>query len=73
MKRMLADAGRPDVPGLCVSRAYAYWRATVPTLSRDSKRVEDLNSTEPDHAAEALRHGLLAQTWAREVDVRRPG
>jgi hypothetical protein len=69
MKRMLADAGKADVPGLYVSRACAYWWDSVPTLSRDPKRIEDLDSTGPDHAADACRYGLLAQTWARAVRV----
>ncbi len=72
MKRMLADAGKPDVPGLYISRACAYWWATVPTLARDLKRVEDVDSSGPDHAADACRYGLLAQTWARQVDVHWP-
>lgn len=55
MKRMLADAGKPDVPGLYVSRACAYWWATVPTLARDQKRIEDVDSSGPDHAADACR------------------
>ncbi len=61
MKRMLANAGKPDVPGLYVSRSCGYWWATVPTLARDEKRVEDLDTTGPDHAADACRYGLLAR------------
>ena len=72
MKRMLADAGKADVPGLYVSRACAYWWATVPTLARDPKRIEDVDSTDQDHAADACRYGLLAQTWARGIDVKWP-
>ena len=53
MKRMLADAGKADVPGLYVSRACAYWWDSVPTFSRDPKRIEDLDSTGPDQAADA--------------------
>jgi hypothetical protein len=72
MKRLLADAGKPDVPGLYISRRCAYWWSTVPTLSRDPKRVEDLDSTGPDHAADACRYGLLAQIWARDIQVKWP-
>lgn len=61
MKRMLADAGKPDVPGLYVSRACEYFWATVPYLARDQKRIEDLDSAGPDHAADACRYGLLRQ------------
>lgn len=68
MKRLLADAGKPDVPGLYVSRSCEYFWATVPYLARDQKRVEDLDSSGPDHAADACRYGLLRQkiTWSLE-------
>lgn len=59
MRRMLQDAGKPDVPGLYVSRGCSYFWATVPYLARDQKRVEDLDSTGPDHGADACRYGLL--------------
>lgn len=61
MRRMLADAGKPDVPGLYVSRACSYFWDTVPHLARDQKRVEDVDSSGPDHAADACRYGLLRQ------------
>jgi hypothetical protein len=32
MKRMLADAGKLDVPGLFISRSCEYFWATVPYL-----------------------------------------
>jgi terminase large subunit-like protein len=64
MKRMLADAGKPDVPGLYISRSCAYWWATVPYLARDQRRVEDVDSSGPDHAADACRYGLLYEHLA---------
>lgn len=59
MRRLLADAGKPDVPGLYISRACEYFWSTVPYLARDMKRVEDVDSTGPDHAADAVRYGIL--------------
>ena len=59
MRRLLADAGKPDVPGLYISRACEYFWATVPYLARDQKRVEDVDSNGPDHAADAVRYGCL--------------
>ena len=59
MRRLLADAGKPDVPGLYISRACEYFWATVPYLARDQKRVEDVDSSGPDHAADAVRYGCL--------------
>lgn len=59
MRRLLSDAGKPDVPGLYVSRACEYFWATVPYLARDQKRIEDVDSSGPDHAADAVRYGCL--------------
>ena len=67
MKRMLGDAGKPDVPGLYVSRHCEYFWATVPYLARDTKRVEDLESSGPDHGADACRYGLLRQRYEAQV------
>lgn len=62
MRRLLADAGKPDAPGLYVSRLCRYWWQTVPALPRDPRRVEDVDSTAPDHAADACRYALTANT-----------
>jgi hypothetical protein len=61
MRRLLADAGKPDVPALYVSRACSYFWETVPYLARDVKRVEDVDSSGPDHAADAVRYGCLRE------------
>lgn len=59
MRRLLADAGKPDKPGLYISRSCEYFWSTVPYLARDQKRVEDVDSAGPDHAADAVRYGCL--------------
>lgn len=61
MRRLLADAGKPDMPGLYISRGCTYFWETVPYLGRDVKRIEDVDSTGPDHAADAVRYGCLKQ------------
>ena len=61
MRRLLADAGKPDRPGLFISRNCSYFWETVPYLGRDIKRVEDVDSAGPDHAADAVRYGVLRQ------------
>ena len=64
MKRLLADAGKPDVPGLYISRACEYFWTTVPYLGRDPRRVEDLDSrSQSDHAADACRYGCLRREY----------
>lgn len=58
MRRLLADAGKPDLPGLYVSRSCQVWWQTVPSLPRDPRKPEDVDSTAPDHAADACRYAL---------------
>lgn len=59
MRRLLADAGKVDVPGLYISRGCTYFWETVPYLGRDAKRVEDVGSQGADHSADAVRYGCL--------------
>lgn len=59
MRRMMADAGQPDVPGLYISEWCSYWLRTVPYLDRSNKRPEDVDTTGADHAADACRYALM--------------
>ena len=59
MRRLLNDAGKPDLPGLYVTRSCRYWWTTVPSLPRDPRNPDDVDSTAPDHAADACRYGCL--------------
>lgn len=68
MSRMLADAGKPDRPGLYVTRAAEYFWATVPYLARDQKRIEDLDSSGPDHGADACRYGLNRASFGVRIE-----
>jgi hypothetical protein len=60
MRALLADAGKVDVPGLYVSRDCSYFWETVPTLGRDPRRREDLDTRSPDHAADAARYSCIS-------------
>jgi hypothetical protein len=68
MRRLLANAGKPDKAGLYISRACAYFWATVPYLPRDERRrhLEDCDSDGPDHAADAARYACTAVHYARD-------
>jgi len=68
MRRLLADAGSLDRPGLYVSRACEYFWSTVPYLARDQKRVEDVDSTGPDHGADACRYGCLRMKYTASME-----
>jgi len=61
MRRLLQDAGKPDVLGLYVARHCEYFWQTVPYLGRDPKRIEDVDSRGPDHAVDAVRYGCLRE------------
>ena len=67
MRRLLQDAGKPDVPGLYVARTCEYFWQTVPYLARDPRRVEDVDSRGPDHAADACRYGCLRRERSSSV------
>ncbi|MBX3537674.1 MAG: phage terminase large subunit [Chelatococcus sp.] len=67
MRRMLLAAGEPDVPGLYVSRLCSYWWTTVPSLPRDPKRMDDVDSRTADHGADACRYALLRLN--REIGI----
>jgi hypothetical protein len=58
MRTLLDDAGKPDRPGLYISRTCKYFWATVPYLGRDKRDPEDLDTTEADHGADACRYGI---------------
>jgi hypothetical protein len=66
MRRLLQDAGKPDVPGLYIARHCEYFWATVPYLGRDPRRVEDVDSRGPDHGADAVRYGCLRERHAMQ-------
>nr|BDD47601.1 phage terminase large subunit [Gammaproteobacteria bacterium] len=59
MRTLLSQAGKPDVPGLYISRSCAYFWATVPYLARDPRNSNDVDSTGPDHGADAVRYGCI--------------
>ena len=58
MRRLLSDAGKPDVPGLYISRLCRYWWSTVPALPRNPRNPEDVDTTASDHGADACRYAL---------------
>lgn len=59
LRRLMADAGKPDLSGMYISRSCEYFWATVPYLGRDPRRIEDLDSRGVDHAADAARYACL--------------
>lgn len=71
MKRLLQHAGAPDRAGLYVSTRCRYWWDTVPALPRDPKRIEDVDSSGPDHGADACRYGCFRQAPALTMKMGR--
>lgn len=70
MRRLLADAGKPDMPGLYVSRKCQIWWQTVPSLPRDPRNPEDVDSTAADHAADACRYGCIGRSQIPRIEVK---
>jgi hypothetical protein len=64
MRRLLSDAGKPDRPGLYISRSCRYFWATAPYLARDARRPDDIDSNGPDHGVDAVRYACL---WKRHA------
>ena len=60
MRTLLAQAGSTE-PGLYISRACTYGWDTLPFLERDPRRPEDMDSTGPDHWADACRYGCMRE------------
>lgn len=56
MRLLLLQAGMPDKPGLYVSRRCEYWWESVPSLPRDPRKPDDVDSRGPDHGADASRY-----------------
>lgn len=69
MRTLLSQAGSPDKPGLYISRACDYAWDTLPVLPRDPRDIEDVDSSAADHAADALRYGVI---WQRPTVTQRP-
>lgn len=69
MRTLLADAGKPDRPGMYISRSCSYWWQTVPFLPRDPRRPDDCDSRSVDHSADVSRYlcnynqNVVRQTW----------
>jgi hypothetical protein len=59
MRTLLSQAGSPDLPGLYIARSCTYAWETLPALPRDPRDPEDVDSDAPDHAADALRYGVI--------------
>jgi hypothetical protein len=59
MRQLLVDAGKPDKPGLYISRNCEYFWSSVPHLSRDPRIPNDCDSRGPDHGADACRYACV--------------
>lgn len=58
MRRLMQDAGKPDKPGLYVSRTCEYFWQTAPYIARDPRRPQDVDSRGPDHGIDCCRYAL---------------
>ena len=72
MRRLLQGTGSVDEPGLYVSNGCTYWWDTVPTLPRDPRRVEDVDTRSPDHAGAACRYAVTGRPQVTLRDLYGP-
>lgn len=59
LRRLMSDAGKPDVPGFYAARNCSYFWETVPTLPRDPCKQNDLDTRAVDHSADMVRYAVL--------------
>jgi hypothetical protein len=57
--------GQDDRPRLYVFDTCQHLIRTLPALQHDPKKPEDLDTTGEDHAADALRYGLMSRPYQR--------
>jgi hypothetical protein len=63
--RLVGDAdGRPMVVIFATCRDLI---RTLPALQHDDARAEDLDTDAEDHAADAMRYGVMSRPWIRDV------
>jgi len=63
--RLSAGKKHPmEEPGLFVFEHCRQWLRTVPTLPRDDKKMDDVDSDAEDHAGDATRYRVSKQTHA---------
>ena len=59
LRTLMTQAGQPDVPGLYIGKNCQYLWETLPSLPRDPRNPEDLDTRANDHGADGLRYGCL--------------
>lgn len=67
MRQMMADAGKPDKPGLYVSDACRYFWNTAPFIARSLTKPEDCEGGRIDHGVDAMRYGVISKSNPRPV------
>ena len=55
------------LPMLYIFNTCAHLIRTLPALQHDRHNAEDIDTDSEDHAADALRYGLMARRWVRDV------
>jgi hypothetical protein len=58
LKAALAE--RPEEPGLYVFDRCVHWIRTVPSLPRDPRKLEDVDTNAEDHAGDETRYRVMA-------------
>lgn len=72
VREYMHNAGSENYPGLYITRNCEYALDTVPYLQRDERRRDDVDSSGPDHAYDALKEAVrfVKKSWTR-TELRR--
>lgn len=72
LRAMLREAGkaRPEHPGMYVFDTCVQWLRTVPSIPRDDRDSDDVNTDAEDHVADETRYA--AMSGGRATDARVP-
>ena len=68
LRRLLQNAKDNTGPGLYVFDVCKHWIRTVPTLPRDSKDPDDVDSMSEDHAYDDTRYQILNKSAVQDWD-----
>ena len=68
LRRILQNAKDNTGPGLYVFDVCKHWIRTVPTLPRDSKDPDDVDSMSEDHAYDDTRYQILNKSAVQDWD-----
>lgn len=70
IRQLLSNALGDELPGMFIFNTCAQWKRTVPTLARDKKNPDDVDTESEDHAGDETRYYVLGPSReAKQEDM----